>query len=132
MSLKVHIFWEGHKILRNLPLTFDYSKVHMFWEGHKIWRNIPLTFDGMYCSQKLGEDFAKFCGLLRIYELYIKSKVRGRFCKILWPSQNKWTLWMSPKAKRQIHTQPSKVEMFQTSWAQGDWLWRTFRCAVCT
>ena len=25
-SLKVHIFWEGHKILRNLPLTFDYSK----------------------------------------------------------------------------------------------------------
>ena len=24
-SGKVHIFWEGHKILRNLPLTFDYS-----------------------------------------------------------------------------------------------------------
>ena len=24
-SCKVHIFWEGHKILRNLPLTFDYS-----------------------------------------------------------------------------------------------------------
>ena len=22
---KVHIFWEGHKILRNLSLTFDYS-----------------------------------------------------------------------------------------------------------
>ena len=22
---KVHIFWEGHKILRNLPLTFEYS-----------------------------------------------------------------------------------------------------------
>ena len=21
--IKVHIFWEGHKILRNLPLTFD-------------------------------------------------------------------------------------------------------------
>ena len=33
-------------------------------------RNLPLTFDCMYCSQKLGEDFAKFCGLLRIYELY--------------------------------------------------------------
>ena len=27
----------------------------------------------MHCSQKLGEDFAKFCGLLRIYELYRKS-----------------------------------------------------------
>ena len=22
---KVHIFWEGHKILRNLPFNFDYS-----------------------------------------------------------------------------------------------------------
>ena len=25
MNFKVHIFWEGHKILQNLPLTFDYS-----------------------------------------------------------------------------------------------------------
>ena len=24
-AVKVHIFWEGHKILRNLHLTFDYS-----------------------------------------------------------------------------------------------------------
>ena len=24
----------------------------------------------MYCRQNRGEDFAKFCGLLRIYELY--------------------------------------------------------------
>ena len=23
LIIKVHIFWEGHKILRNLPLTFD-------------------------------------------------------------------------------------------------------------
>ena len=23
--VKVHIFWEGHKILRNFPLIFDYS-----------------------------------------------------------------------------------------------------------
>ena len=23
--VKVHIFWEGHKILRNLHLKFDYS-----------------------------------------------------------------------------------------------------------
>ena len=27
--VKVHIFWEGHKILRNLPLTFDYRKVEI-------------------------------------------------------------------------------------------------------
>ena len=49
LSGKVYIFWEGHKILRNLRLTFDYSK-------------------------------------------YIQSKVMWRFRKILWPSQNIWTL----------------------------------------
>ena len=32
-------------------------------------KNIHLTFDYSTYSQKLGEDFAKFCGLLRIYEL---------------------------------------------------------------
>ena len=36
-------------------------------------RNLHLTLDCMYCSQKQGEDTAKFCGLLRIYELYMKS-----------------------------------------------------------
>ena len=36
-------------------------KFHIFWEGHKILRNLHLTFDCMYCSQKFGEDFAKFC-----------------------------------------------------------------------
>ena len=33
-------------------------------------QNRPFTFDWHYIKQKLGEDFAKFCGLLRIYELY--------------------------------------------------------------
>ena len=33
-------------------------------------RNLPLTFDYSTYSRKEEEDFAKFCGLLRIYELY--------------------------------------------------------------
>ena len=49
------------------------NKVHIFWEGHKISRNLPLTFDYSTYSQRLGEDFAKFCGVLRIYELYSKK-----------------------------------------------------------
>ena len=44
-------------------------------------RNLHLTFDYSTYSQKLGEDFAKFCGLLRIYELYIP----------LVPSELSWT-----------------------------------------
>ena len=45
------------------------NKVRIFWEGHKILGNFHLTIDCVYCSQKLGEDFAKVCGLLRINEL---------------------------------------------------------------
>ena len=37
-------------------------------------RNLPLSFDYSTYSQKLGEDFAKFCGLLRIYDLYDLKK----------------------------------------------------------
>ena len=51
------------------------SKVHIFWEDHNILRNLPLTFDYSTYSQKWGEDFAKFCGLLRIYELYHNKTV---------------------------------------------------------
>ena len=30
----------------------DAVKVHIFWEGHKILRNLHLTFVFMYCRQK--------------------------------------------------------------------------------
>jgi hypothetical protein len=33
-------------------------------------RNLHQLFDWQYIGQKIGGDFAKFCGLLRIYELY--------------------------------------------------------------
>ena len=44
-------------------------KVHIFWEGLKILRNLHLTFFLCSAIQKSGGDFEKFCGLLRIYEL---------------------------------------------------------------
>ena len=44
-------------------------KVHLFWEGHKILRNLHLRFDWHYIGQIYSRDFAKFFGLLRIYEL---------------------------------------------------------------
>ena len=46
-----------------------YDKVHIFWEGHKTLRNLHRGFDRYYKGQSYGGDFAKFCGLLRIYEL---------------------------------------------------------------
>ena len=44
--------------------------VHVFWEGHKISRNLHQLFDWQYIGQITGGDLEKFCGLLRIYELY--------------------------------------------------------------
>jgi hypothetical protein len=45
------------------------SKVHIFREGHKILRNLHQLFDWQYIRQRIGGDFEKICGLLRIYEL---------------------------------------------------------------
>ena len=45
-------------------------KIHIFWEGHKVLRNIHQLFDWQYIGQVIGEDFVKFCDLFRIYELY--------------------------------------------------------------
>ena len=54
----------------NTNLTLQaVSKVHTFWEGHNILRNLHRRFVLCSASQIYGGDFAKFCGLLRIYEL---------------------------------------------------------------
>ena len=52
--------------LRRKPLGI---KVHIFWEGHKILRNLHRRIVLCSASQIYGGDFAKFCDLLRIYEL---------------------------------------------------------------
>ena len=59
----LNVAWTAGKFSR---VHFDsfFVKVHIFWEGHKIFRNLHLTFDYSTYSQKLGKDFAKFCGLL--------------------------------------------------------------------
>ena len=46
-----------------------FSKVHMFWEGHKILGNLHQLFVLCTASQIIGGDFEKICGLLRIYIL---------------------------------------------------------------
>ena len=59
----------------------------------QILRNLQLTFVLCSASQKWGEDFAKVCGLLRIYELYHKKSVaeEKKFCKnIEFPCAKNW------------------------------------------
>ena len=45
-------------------------------------RNIHLRFDQYYIGKIYGGDFAKFCGLLRIYELYFVRYLNGNFDSI--------------------------------------------------
>ena len=52
-------------------------KVHIFWEGHKFFWKSPPYF----------------------WLQYIVSKVSWRFRKILWPSQNIWTLLNAPSIR---------------------------------
>ena len=44
-------------------------KVHIFWESHKILQNLHCRFDRYYIGQTYVGDFAQICCLLRIYEL---------------------------------------------------------------
>ena len=48
--------------------THGADKVHIFWEGYKILRNLQCRFDRYYIGQIYSGDFAKNCGFLRIYE----------------------------------------------------------------
>jgi hypothetical protein len=58
-----------------------HHKVHKFWEGHEILQNLHQSFVLCSASQIIGGDFAKFCDLLRIYELYQSIKMSWQ-CKV--------------------------------------------------
>ena len=46
-------------------------KIRFSGKVHKILRNLHRRFDRYYIGQIYSGDFAKICGLLRIYELYV-------------------------------------------------------------
>ena len=67
------------------PVTFfikgTYLKfIPIFWEGHNFLRNLHRRFVPCSNSQIYGGDFAKFCGHLRIYELYRMHCIYVVFC----------------------------------------------------
>ena len=63
-------------------------KVYVFWEDQKILQNLQQRFECYYKGQIYGGDFAKFCGLLRIYELE-KSSFQRAFFFFAFFKQNK-------------------------------------------
>ena len=74
------VFLHACKRVRAMQLNLKGNsvKVHIFLEGHKILRNLHRRFVLSSASQIYSGDFAKFCGLFRSYELlkfwkYIQS-----------------------------------------------------------
>ena len=65
-------------MLNTSMLNYFIFEFDIFREGHKVLRNLHRRFDRYYIGQIYGGDFAKLCGLLRIYELYDqKTLVKG-------------------------------------------------------
>ena len=63
-----HLYLETEQLVKLIITTsfskelcpFLASKVQIFWEGHKILQNFHLTFDYSTYSQNQSEDFANF------------------------------------------------------------------------
>ena len=71
--IDIHLIFEKSSLKHQVGWTWFFVylelKVHTFWEDHKILRNLYQLFVLCTASQIIGGNFAKFCGLLRIYEL---------------------------------------------------------------
>ena len=84
----------------------QYNKVKTLWEGHKIWKKSPTCFDKTAVFKvhnyilRRPQNFAKSSPYFWLV-LHL-TKVRWRFCKILWPSQNIWTLLSSVKTSGRV------------------------------
>ena len=68
---KVHIFWEGRKILRNLHQLFDWQYITSVSKNRRTFASVYNSkcvtfFLKQTLGQIIGRGFAKFCGLLRI------------------------------------------------------------------
>jgi hypothetical protein len=68
---------------RCFALLFFLLKFIYYEKVTKFCENFPLTIVLCSASQKYREDFAKFCGLLRIYELYLTIFPLALFLNIL-------------------------------------------------
>ena len=62
--------FEGTFCMKKPAENVEAIKVHTFWEGHKIFAKSPPFLTGASASQKKVEISQKCFVLLRIYELY--------------------------------------------------------------
>ena len=75
------IFYVSNNLKFNIPTFWC-----CYMDIDSLWPTIRFLLKFIY-----SEKATKFCELTYFWLQYIRSKVRGRFRKILWPSQNIWT-----------------------------------------
>ena len=80
---KVHIFWEGHKILRNLHPTFDYSTYSQ--NKGKISQNFEAFSEYMNCI--ISELFDRNDTNLILVQFLSKKTLNSAFVLIFYYSQ---------------------------------------------
>ena len=68
--LKYDLVWLIPKALYSTRTLSIVKFICIFWEGHKVLRNLHQRFLLCRNGQIYDGDFTKFCGLLRMYELY--------------------------------------------------------------
>ena len=67
--------------LLHIGFSWRFVKVWVFWEGHKIWKNIRHTFDKnvVFCARnsvlvkKSTKSFQNKCGQVVLYKLYMNN-----------------------------------------------------------
>ena len=87
-------------------------------------RNLHQLLDWQYIGQIIGGDFAKFCGLLRIYELYQINKLHGFILRIRLDIDNllvKAPVW---KGKRVMTLKRALVHLLAVAYSslKHNWL----------
>ena len=71
-----------------ISFAFIWGKVWVFWEGHKIWKNIRHTFDKsvLFCVRnsilvkKSTKIFQNICGQVVLYKLYHQKPLNAGLC----------------------------------------------------
>ena len=98
-----------HDLIRVLASLL--GKVHIFWEGYTILRNIHRRYVLFSASQIYGGDFAKFFGLFRIYELYPVHRQECSWEKLSrYESNNHFEFWCIMMAPSYFHVMGTKIQ----------------------
>ena len=73
--------WTCLQITRN---GFRLVKVHIFWEGHKILQNLHPTFDWHYIEQKILQNFVAFSEYMNLTSPNVQYQIKRNSFDV-WP-----------------------------------------------